>query len=443
MNRSESAGTTPRNLGVRRHGMRDTLLHEVHARPFESLAGPLHISHMSFLSGTRAQETEHRHVDELCRRLGIDGPAAGCDHFVAQAGDFRLRWERHTEFSTYTIFRGGEPSEPFSVNPCDAIPRDWLDALPGELLAACHLTVLRSEAVGEGAERMGEYFDPDSLAGSRCAGGAATVWTDFRVGEDGFTRLLVLDRGLRPAQAGRLVRRLLEIETYRLAALLGLPLARRISPEITEMEAQLGDLTDHLASVSDLAQERELLGKLSDLSARVERLMARTNFRFGATKAYGAIVRRRIHALREDRIEGVSTIDEFMERRLAPAMDTCDYVLDRLDRLSKRLSRAANLLRTRVDVALEAQNRDLLESMNRRARLQLRLQETVEGLSVVILSYYSVSLVGYAAKGLKAAGVSVPVDLVVGASIPVVALAVAAGVWSVRRRVQKADGHGE
>jgi uncharacterized membrane-anchored protein len=67
----------------------------------------------------------------------------------------------------------------------------------------------------------------------------------------------------------------------------------------------------------------------------------------------------------------------------------------------------------------------------------------VEGLSVVILSYYSVSLVGYAAKGLKAAGVSVPVDLVVGASIPVVALAVAAGVWSVRRRVQKADGHGE
>src|SRR3546814_18423991 len=59
---------------------------------------------------------------------------------------------------------------------------------------------------------------------------------------------------------------------------------------------------------------------------------------------------------------------------------------------------ASNLLRTRVDIELEAQNRDVLMSMNRRARLQLRLQETVEGLSVVAISYYVVGLVGYAAK---------------------------------------------
>ena len=47
---------------------------------------------------------------------------------------------------------------------------------------------------------------------------------------------------------------------------------------------------------------------------------------------------------------------------------------------------------------------NLLGAMNRRQQLQLRLQATVEGLSVAAITYYIVGLVGYAAKGLKEGG---------------------------------------
>lgn len=426
--------------GIREHPLRESLLREAHARPFESLSSPLRVSHLVVHTGTSGRSEEVAHVAELCRELRLEPPGAEAGHFTVETERFRLRWERHTEFSTYTVFVAGGESEPFADPALAAMPRGWLARVPGELLAAVHVSLLRASDIGESPSVIAGYFREDSLAGSRCAGGAASVWTDFLSDRDGFIRVLVLDRSLTAPQAGRLIQRLLEIETYRLMALLGFPLARQLSPDLTEMETRLGTLMDRVSAVAALDDERELLHALSGLSARVERLMAQTNFRFGATAAYGSLVRRRLAALRERRIEGVSTLDEFMERRLAPALDTCAHMSDRLERVSRRLSRAANLLRTRVDVALEAQNRDLLESMNRRARLQLRLQETVEGLSVVILSYYSVSLVGYAARGAEAAGFPLRADLVTALSIPVVALVVALGVREVRRRVTRADG---
>ncbi|PWG65528.1 DUF3422 family protein [Sediminicurvatus halobius] len=435
-----TADGTAATPGIREHPLRESLLHEAHARPFESLSAPLRVSHLVVHTGTSGRAEELAHVAELCRELRVEAPGAEAGHFTLETEHFRLRWERHTEFSTYTVFVAGGESEPFASPALGAMPRRWLSGVPGELLAAVHVSLLRAEDIGESPSIIARYFREDSMAGSRCAGDAASVWTDFLADRDGFIRVLVLDRSLSAPQAGRLVQRLLEIETYRLMALLGFPLARRLSPDITEMETQLGTLMDRLSSVAALDDERNLLSSLSALSARVEQLMAQTNFRFSATAAYGTLVRRRLAALRERRIEGVSTLDEFMERRLAPALDTCVHMSDRLERVSRRVSRAANLLRTRVDVALEAQNRDLLESMNRRARLQLRLQETVEGLSVVILSYYSVSLIGYALRGAAAAGLNIRPDVYTALSIPVVAGVVALGVREVRRRVTRADG---
>ena len=421
--------------GITTHTLRETLLGEAHARPFESLKGPLRVSHLVMHTGTSGRNVEVAHMTSLCERLQIDPPNAEAGHFTLEARGFRLRWERHTEFSTYTIFVDGAESSPFAEPAIDSLPSQWLPGLPGELLAAMHVTLVGAETVSTDLDSLGHYFQVDSLAGSNCSGSAASVWTDFMADRNGFLRFLVLDKSLNSMQAGRLVQRLLELETYRFMALLGFPLARELSADITEMETQLGTLMDKLSTVSDLNDERELLTSLSDLSARVERLMARTNFRFSATEAYGTLVRRRLSVLREKRIEGMSTLDEFMERRLAPALDTCVYIGDRLERISKRVSRGANLLRTRVDVALEAQNGDLLDSMNRRARLQLRLQETVEGLSVVILSYYCVSLVGYAFKGLGEAGIVPNAGIATALSIPVVIAGVAIGIRRGRGRI--------
>lgn len=421
------------------HPQRGALLAEVHARPVVTSRAPQHLTHLALYVGTGEHARELAHIAALCHELGIDPPAAKTDHVLLEAKAFRLRWEPHTEFSTYTIFSRESGGQPFQATGLDAVPAHWAEKLPGQLLAASHLSLVHADTIAEYPERMADHFDLQSLAGSRCAGGAATVWTDFQPRPDGFTRFLVLDRGLRPAQAGRLIQRLLEIETYRLMALLALPIVRQIMPEITRMENTLGDLTERMASARDTEQEQNLLESLSSLSAQVERTIAQSNFRLGAAAAYSALVRHRIEALRETRVEGVSTVHEFMGRRLAPAMDTCQAIAERLDRLSGRVSRAASLLRSRVDLALEAQNRDLLDSMNRRTRLQLRLQATVESLSVVVLSYYTVGLIHYVLLGLEAAGLHVPVELLTGLSIPFVLAGVAGGIFIIHRRVERAE----
>lgn len=423
------------------HPQRQHLLAEAHARPVVPVDAPQYLTHLALCGEAGGQERELAHIAALCRTSGCEPPQSSADHMLVETAAFRLRWERHTEFSTYTIFSNDTDAQPFHAAGLDALPAAWVQALPGRLLAASHLSLIRAEGISESPGWMHRYFDSQSLSGSRCAGGAASVWTDFKPQDDGFTRFLVLDHSLERAQAGRLVQRLLEIETYRLMALLALPMVRKLMPELTRMESDLGDLTERMASTRDAAQEQELLGQLSALSAQVEQIIAQSNFRLDAATAYSTLVWRRTSALRETRVEGVSTVHEFMSRRLAPGMDTCQAIAGRLDRLSGRVSRAASLLRSRVDLALESQNRDLLASMNQRTRLQLRLQGTVEGLSVVILSYYSVGLIHYALNGLEAAGVRVPVGLLTGLSIAVVVPIVAGGIYIIHRRVKHADAN--
>jgi uncharacterized membrane-anchored protein len=315
------------------------------------------------------------------------------------------------------------------------VPRDWLAALPGQLLVGVHLELEARDAPQRGEKALSRLFGTDNIAGSVVSGGAAAVWMDFAVQADGFGRVLLQDRGLRPRQAGRLVQRLFEIETYRMLALLALPLARRHGAELSRSGERLTEMTARLAAIEGLADERRLLGELTRMSAEVEDMAATASYRFAAAGAYDALVRRRVAELREARFEGMQTIGEFLERRLAPAMATCEAVAARLEARSDRVSRASQLLRTRIDIALEAQNGELLRSMDRRARLQLRLQQTVEGLSVAAISYYLVGLVGYAAKAAKAAGVALDAELLTGLSIPVVVGLVGFGVWRLRRLV--------
>jgi uncharacterized membrane-anchored protein len=178
-----------------------------------------------------------------------------------------------------------------------------------------------------------------------------------------------------------------------------------------------------------------LLDRLTKLQAEIESNDAETQFRFSAAAAYYNLVHRRIADLREDRIEGLQTFDEFVERRLAPAMTTCAAVRSRHESLSQHLARATQLLSTRVNIASERQNQGILESMNRRVELQVQLQETVEGLSIAAITYYIVGLVSYLAKGLKASGLSLNAELVTALSVPAVLLAVALGLRKIRAMI--------
>ena len=424
--------------GLRDHPLRRALIDEVHARPFAQVTAPQRASHLALLTGEDPAE-DRAQVAALCAAHGVPPPGPEDTYLMADLGPFRLRWERHTEFSSYTFFQdpGNREAAPFAAPVLDVVPRDWLAALPGQLLVGVHVELEARDAPRHGEAALTRLFGTDNIAGSLVSGGAAAVWMDFAVQADGFGRVLLQDRGLRPRQAGRLVQRLFEIETYRMLALLALPLARRHGRELSRSGERLTEMTARLAAIEGLEDERRLLGELTRMSAEIEDMAATASYRFAAAGAYDALVGRRVAELREARFEGMQTIGEFLERRLAPAMATCEAVAARLEARSDRVSRASQLLRTRIDIALEAQNGELLRSMDRRARLQLRLQQTVEGLSVAAISYYLVGLVGYAAKAAKAAGVALDADLTTGLSIPVVVGLVGFGVWRLRRLVAR------
>ncbi len=421
--------------GLREHPLRRTLTDEVHARPYEMMPPPARGSFIALHSGEAASRDDWTAVGDLCQRYGVSAPPEGASHYSVDLGPFRLRWERHTEFSSYGFLKYGAFAAPFADPVIGEVPSEWLASLPGEALVAIHVAVEDRRGGQRDLAELAPLFSGNTVAGSVVAGGAAKAWTDYRLHADGFSRLLVEDLDLRVRQVGRLVQRLVEIETYRTLALMAFPEAQHYGQAVTRIDEHLAELTQRVTEINNLEDEQRLLLELSRAAAEVERIAATTEYRFSAARAYYALVTRRISELREERVQGIQTFNEFMERRLAPAMRTCESVSDRLRALSYRVGRTGSLLRARVNVALEQQNRDLLESMNRRARQQLRLQETVEGLSVVVLSYYSVGLVGYLAKAVKASGAPIDTDLVTGLSIPLVIAAVFIGVRSLRRRL--------
>ncbi|GEO82547.1 DUF3422 family protein [Pararhodospirillum oryzae] len=420
------------------HPLRDVLANELHTRAADEIMAPAQISHFAVLTG-EDNEGALDHLADLCQRLGGAAPTQGANHFTIDFGGLVVRFERHTEFCSYAFIRRGRTGEaPFDRMPLTVVPEDWLATLPGPVLSGVHIVL---EARDEPEHDLGElslrHFAGNVLMGAILGGGAAKALSDLRLHGDRFHRILVRDVGLSPSHAGRTVQRLIEMNTYRALALLALPQARNASPALRGIDTALADIAGRIADVRNKDKDADLLFELSELTAQVEAVAAANSYRFAASRAYYQLVMRRLDDLRQGRLGELVTFTAFMERRLTPAMATCQSVAERTEALSNRGARVASLLRARVEVDLQAQNKRLLESMDRRARLQLRLQQAVEGLSVVAISYYMIGLVGYLAKGLKAAGILPWSDtLVTGLAVPVVIGMIYLGL----RRAKKAMG---
>ncbi len=412
------------------HPLRKSLNDEIHARPPESLGSRVCISFFALYGNNGPQA-----VSELCADFGIVAPDPGTSHFSADFGGFRMKWERHTEFSRFKFISETDSSaELFSRTTLGKVPSKWLATLPGQIIAANHLELVPSRALALDHKQLGSrYFGGNTIVGTRIGGGLASAFTDFQIHEDGFGRFVLVDEAMTQRQRGRMVQRLMEIDTYRMLSLLTFPVARSLMGNLNNFEQELNAVTEAMRGATP-AQEPELLNRLTSLHSQAVNQQTATQFRFSAAKAYFELVNLRNKELRQDRIEGLQTFDEFLERRLGPAMRTCEAASLRLDALSERVSRATQLLSTRVDIVRENQNQALLESMDKRAMLQLRLQETVEGLSIAAITYYVVALVSYACDSVKELGL-LPFNKawVILASIPVVMLGVAYAIRRVRR----------
>jgi len=420
------------------HPHRVMLHNEIHARPPEALAAPLAIAHIVMLADAAGREASRAHVAALLRDHHMALPDAQTTHLRMDFGAFRIRWELHTEFVSWT-FMVPTPTEAFGerepASAIDAVPHEWLAALPGQCLCSLNLWVLPTHQFGSGS-LVKHVLHEDTLVASTVADGHGELYTDFAIHADGFSRMVLLAGGLAPRRLGRLVQRLLEIETYRMAALLGLPAAREASQVLASAERELAELAQSIRSATR-EDEPLLLDRLTRLAGEVESQHAATHSRFSASAAYFELLDKRIADIDESRLAGMQTIGEFMDRRLTPARSTCAWSARRQDALSQRVSRISNLLRTRVEIEQQQSSQALLATMNSRQDLQLKMQSTVEGLSVAAISYYIVGLVSYLAKGAQYGGWPFSAEITAAVAIPFVV----GGVWWSLRRLHHSLFH--
>ncbi|MCL7464427.1 DUF3422 domain-containing protein [Phaeovulum sp. NW3] len=422
------------------HPQRYALVNELHARPFPRISAPGHVVYLAIKepldAANRDRAKDHAHLLTLLDRYGAAHPQPGATHYTGQIGRHALKWESHTEFTTFLAHAPGVSDRPFDPAEAAVFPADWIGAAPGRRIAAVNIRIeTLPDNPDDIAPALDGWFVPESLVCAWVLDGAAAIAGDFRIDPAGQMRFAVFVRpGTGSGRIGRIVQRICELETYRAMSMLGLGRARALMGRLNALDPQLSALMTGMRDETRPAEAA--LDELLTISAELESLAVEHAFRFGATGAYEAIVKERVEVLREARFEGRQKFSEFMMRRYDPAMRTVKSAEARLRTMLERAARAGELLRTRVDVERSAQNQKLLESMDRRADLQLRLQHTVEGLSVVAISYYAVSLAAYLAyPAAKLLGLGK--EMTTAALTPVVI----ALVWLMVRRIRKRMGH--
>ncbi|SFR47737.1 Uncharacterized membrane-anchored protein [Marinobacter gudaonensis] len=424
------------------HPLRNELYNELHSRPFQVLPTPARVSQIAVLTTPEQRQAQFHHLQELHRLLGHPVPEKEVSCFEHTFGTLRVRREMHMEFASYTFINlAASDQAPFLETGISPLPEGWLEALTGTVIAAFHLDVgPAAEGTRDDLDYVRKHFEGMRLVGSSPQEGAARVWGTFRLHSDGFGRFMVLNHHMSDSQLGRLTQRLMEIETYRLMSLLALPVARDITPSLNDMDEQLAVITRSLAE-NEAVDEETLLARLTHIAARIEAFRAQSTFRFSATRAYHRLVLTRLEELREDELSGHLTLTEFMTRRLTPAVKTCEAVSERLEDLSRRVDRASDMMRTRVELAIQSQNQQVLSSMDRRSKIQLMMQHTVEGFSVVAITYYLIGLLKLGLDSLQGTGLEFNKTLVLGIAIPVVMALVYLGVRVVHHRFIRMAKH--
>ncbi|MCY1341911.1 hypothetical protein D9M69_278790 [compost metagenome] len=409
------------------HPLRKALHNELHSRPSIYFRDPANVYHFAF------SDAEDVVCDALVERLNQAADAqlaSNGSQGLLRMGENTLKWERHTEFFTLTLVVPRAPGDPFWPPLPQAL--ESLVSDHRNLLINADQVLVESDANWAGDTAAYGFKDP---AGSTLGGGDAIAWSDFRLTEDGVNRILLVNRHLNAYRLGRMIRRLLEIETYRMMASITLPVAQAVNLQLKEYDKELTTLSDRNAEGKSSA--KALSADIAALSARIVRSTARTRQRFSATEAYAQIVFERINELREAHVGDCQRLGVFIERRFRPTVRYCVATDQRLVRLGQSVANLGDLLQARVQVEVEEQNSEILRSLNARADTQIKIQKAVEGLSIIAISYYLLSLFKLFYGGLHSLGLEVSAKTAILVMTPVVALIL--GV--IFMRIRKAKGH--
>ncbi len=415
------------------------LNNELHARPDMQLSSPARICQFLKLTGEVDADRERQIFASMCEKAGQSIPAESGRFHIAQAGPATIKWEQHTEATSYTVAVPGNSTPLFSQSAESFLPGEFSQHLQQGLLASVQIEVVpESSLAGEdGYHLAAGLFGSETIVGGWMSDRFASVWTSFHQDRQGFIRFLIIDHGISDSRLGRLIHRLVNIESYRMLALLGLPVARDVMRAANDLESDLDDVISRLAANPGTDEQEELLVSLTDIAAQAEHIAATSAYRFAASKAYGRIVKERFVEVREEIQHNAERITVFLSKRLGPAMRTCEAAELRIQTISDRISRTVRLLNTRVDIVNRKQTQEMLVSMERQARMQVQLQMAVEGFSIVAISYYGTGLLGYLLKSAQKLGVPVDVTLIQGLSLPLVAVIAWTGLRLAKRKLKK------
>jgi len=412
-------------MAMHEHPLRQQVVQEMHLRRWPPLQAPVQIIQFLRIVDADARAGEHAALADLPTGWALED-SDNSRHHSGSAGGASFVLEQHSEASALTL-----------IGPDDgalAEMLDWGTAMPGEVIRATRITIVADEAAAALILPGMECSEPELVS---CHigphSGALRIWTDFRLREDRFGRLLVAANGTPPAALSRAVQRVQELGNYRNLALLGLPTAQRCWSRLDAVEAAMEALAGDVArpDVTDDA----LLERVSAQSLELMAIITASGYRMSATAAYAQIVEERLAELAPRPIAGFLSLDDFTQRRLLPAVRTCAAHMRRETELSTRADRFASLLRTRIETRIENQNAHLLQSIDASAAMQLRLQQLVEGLSVVALSYYCVGLLGYVLKGAEDVFPHVPAPAILGLMTPLVIFSVWRAVHHLKARL--------
>lgn len=374
------------------HQQRQTLHNELHARPSLYFDEPAHVFHLAFLGG----DLECNALLKSCCPAPFDPNAAqGITLFDGNP----LKWERHTEFFTLTLVVTSSSNDLTWTSLPESLANRVKPHLQ-QLINSVQI-VVRAETTIDLASYG--FKDP---CGSCVGGGDAVVWSDFRLNEDGANRFLFVNSRLNAYRQGRMIRRLLEIETYRMMASLSLTTAKTLSAQLDVFDKTLVTLSERNAD-SDSANAKILLVDIANLSAQVVSSTAKTRHRFSATQAYAQLVFERLGELRESHVGDCQRLGVFIERRFKPTVRFCAATEQRLEHLAKSVANLGDLLQARVQVEMEEQNSEILKNLNSRADTQIKIQRAVEGLSIIAITYYLLSLLKLVYSGLHLLGANV------------------------------------
>jgi uncharacterized membrane-anchored protein len=428
--------------------LRRVLSDEIHARAFHDFEGAGRFIRFVFLNEDKTVQKSGDILDYINAFLTLKGKtsiAEGEKFLRIEMDGFVLRVEQHTEFISISFIEksikvtSGLLADAFDPEKA-GVPVAWAMDIPAPLFHAIWLEIGGKEPRGNTPEKMQTILQSRGVAANSFSDGDATLHFGFDIDDAGFSRIALFNEKIVPNRMGRVVQRIVDLETYRMLALLGFATVRENGAALGRIERVVGALTIDLAAQIKQAggQVQQLLSVLSSQAADLEEIYSQTSYRLAATKAYEAILMDRINSLNTSRLQGFQGLRGFLGRRMTPALDSCRAFSERLARLSERVTRAGDLLQTQTEMIIQHQNRDLLRSMNVRARHQLRLQQTVERLSIAAVTYYGVGLVGFLAKPLPLDVWGWDINLVKAAAVPIIALMVWAAVHKVKTSL-----HGE